>query len=78
MVKIGITSVKGKISSKNTNIVPLIPPKSLLNRKAEMGAQTASINSPIPGTTYDSIPIKSNNMHSHNGGSLLESDFIEG
>lgn len=49
IVKIGITSVKGKISSKNTNIVPLIPPKSLLNRKAEMGAQTASINSPIPG-----------------------------
>ena len=49
MVKVGIASVKGKISSKNAMIVPLAPPKSILNRNAEMGAQTASINSPIPG-----------------------------
>lgn len=71
MVKVGITSVKGRISSKNAMIVPLAPPKSILNRNAEMGAQTASINSPIPGTTYESIPIKSNSMHSHNGGNFL-------
>ena len=71
MVKVGITSVKGKISSKNAIIVPLEPPKRILNKMAEMGAHTISINSPIPVITYDSIPIKSNSMHSHNGGSLI-------
>ena len=69
MVKVGITSVKGSISSKKAMIVPLVPPKSKLNKNAEMGAQTMSIHSPMPGMTYDSIPIKSMSMHSHSGGS---------
>ena len=78
MVKVGIASVNGRTSSKNTKIVPLTPPKSTLNRYAEIGAQTISIHSQKDGTTYDSIPTTSNNMHSHNGGSMLEPDFIGG
>ena len=71
IVKVGITSVKGKISSKNAIIFPLGPPKSILKRNAEMGAQTVSIHSPMPGITYDNIPIKSISMHNHSGGSDL-------
>ena len=71
MVKVGITSVKGSISSKKAMIVPLVPPKSKLNKNAEMGAHTVSIHSPMPGMRYESIPIMSISMHSHNGGSGL-------
>jgi hypothetical protein len=52
IVKVGIKSVPGKISSTKLKIppkAPFHPPKVLKKIIAEIGAQIISPNSPIPG-----------------------------
>ena len=62
MVNDGIISVNGKASSKKFSTAPIapnLPPKDLINMKAESGAQITSENSPTKGIEKLAIPIKS-------------------
>ena len=55
-------SANGKASSTKfitAPVAPNLPPKDLKNIKAEMGAQTTSLNSPMPGMAKLKQPIMS-------------------
>ena len=67
IVKEGIASVNGMISSIKENIppiLPILPLYSLVIWYAETGAQTTSENSPIKGIVNDNIPIASKRIPS--------------
>ena len=62
MVKVGMISVNGKASStkfKTAPVAPNLPPKDFKNMKADSGAQTTSLNSPMPGMAKLKQPIRS-------------------
>ena len=62
MVKVGMISVNGNASSTKfitAPVAPNLPPKDLKNIKAESGAQTISLNSPMPGKAKLKQPIRS-------------------
>jgi hypothetical protein len=62
IVKLGMKSVPGKISSIKFPIppnAPFQPPNVKKKIRPEIGAQKKSVNSPIKGTAYDAYPIKS-------------------
>ena len=62
MVNVGMKSAKGKASStkiKTAPVVPNLPPNDFKNIKADSGAQTTSLNSPMPGMAKLKQPIRS-------------------
>ena len=62
MVKVGMKSANGKASSTKfitAPVAPNLPPNDFKNIKAEMGAQTTSLNSPMPGKAKLKQPIRS-------------------
>lgn len=62
MVKLGIKSENGKISSRKVNppaTFPKVPLYIQVIKKPARGAQITSENSPIPGIVNESIPIQS-------------------
>ena len=62
MVNVGIKSAKGNASStkfKTAPVAPNLPPKDFKKINAESGAQTTSLNSPIPGMAKLRQPIRS-------------------
>ena len=62
MVNVGMKSAKGKASStkfKTAPVAPNLPPNDFKNIKAEMGAHTTSLNSPMPGMAKLKHPIRS-------------------
>ena len=55
-------SAKGKASStkfKTAPVEPNLPPNDFKNMKADSGAQTTSLNSPMPGKAKLKQPIRS-------------------
>lgn len=74
MVKVGIKSKKGNISSRKLNkapTAPFFPPKLAKNMMAEMGAQTRSPNSPRNGTAKVSMPMASMIKQKSNDGDFF-------
>ncbi|MEQ1554421.1 MAG: hypothetical protein ABL929_09600 [Ferruginibacter sp.] len=74
MLKDGITSTNGKISStkfKTAPICPSLPPKIFKKINAESGAHIISENSPIPGMLKLTKPTRSIAMQKINDGVLV-------
>ena len=74
MVNVGMKSAKGKASStkfKTAPVAPNLPPNDFKNIKAESGAQTTSLNSPMPGMTKLIQPIRSITMQNEREGTVV-------
>ena len=76
MVNVGMKSANGKASStkfKTAPVAPNLPPKDLKNIKAEIGAQTTSLNSPMPGMAKLKHPRRSITIQNVREGTVVVS-----